>query len=251
MHDTPENKIALSVIVPACNARRTLPHCLRALQEQTLRARAGMEVIAADGGSSDRTYEIALEFTRENPEVFFVQRRGNLNEAKEAALAAARGEFIAFCDAREQPPPDFYASLCDICAQNCIDFAGAGIWDIELRGTLVRREFLLSRGLPVRPGHTRDEQFAAYDTLRALVPEDELPSFCAGWVPPLHGICRREHRESRGGAAFYAKMIDLAHMPQTIEIIARADRGVLKRAYRRFLGLFGGREWVRLEKYLR
>ncbi|MCL2299807.1 MAG: glycosyltransferase family 2 protein, partial [Firmicutes bacterium] len=166
----PDSEIAVSVIVTARNAQKTLPRCLRALQGQTLRLYADMEVIVADRGSGDRTHETALEFRRENPDFFRVHRQTNedLFCAQKTGLALARGQFIAFCGAGETVPPDTFRMLYDACEEYGSPYAGVGgarIWDPALRGILARRDFLLDHGLPVKTGG-RAEQLAAYDTLR-------------------------------------------------------------------------------------
>jgi len=249
----PENEITVSVIVSARNDQKYLPHCLQALQSQTLR---DMEVIVVDCGSGDRTHEIALEFQRERPDVFRVHRQNSADIfcAQKAGLALARGKYAAFCGADEVAGPGMYEALFYTCEVNGTGIAGGNIWARALRGMLVRRAYLLEHGLPVKTGFARDEQLAAYDTLRQLISPDELPLFCADWMETLRGICLREYRDSRagrGGAAFYRRMISLAGEPQVAQAVALADRGALDRAHRRFYDAFVSRKWIRLEKKMR
>ena len=249
----PENEIAVSVIVYARNAQRTLPRCLRALQSQTLRSSAAMEVIVIDGGSSDRTHEIALEFHVAEPDFIRVHRLNSADAfcAEQTGLALARGKYVAFHDVNAVAPPEIYHALYVYCEKNNADFAGAKIWGRTLRGMLARREFLLSHSLPVKTGYDRAEQLAAYDTLRALVSPDDLPLFCADWVKILRGICLEEYRKSKSGAAFYERMISLAEEPQVEEAMALAERNALDRGHKRFFDAFRARNWVAVEGKLR
>ena len=248
-----DSEIAVSVIVYAHNAGRTLPRCLRSLQNQSLRSSARMEVIVVDGGSIDRTHEIALEFHAADPEFFRVHRLNSADAfcADQTGLALARGKYAAFCDAKDIAPPDMYQALYEACEANGAAFAGGDIWNRALGGMLVCKEFLLAHGLPVNTGFVRAEQLAAYGTLRALAFPRDLPLFCAGWTQTLRGVCLEEYRKSRGGTAFYESMISLAEEPQVMETMALAERGALDRGHRKFYDAFGARDWVKIGRRLR
>ena len=252
----PEDDIAISVIVPARDAQKTLPRCLRALRDQSLRMYADIEVIVADCGSTDRTHELALEFQREDPALVRIHRQSGTDPAaaRKAGLALARGEYIAFCGADEIVPPDRFRALYEACEESGSRYAGSGgakIWDRTLRGILARRDYLLAHGLPVISGCDRAGQLAAYDMLRRLASPKDLPLFCADWIHILRGICLEEYRAGGTGAAFYERMISLANEPQAEEALAHARRESLDRAHRKFYDAFAGRDWIRLEKMMR
>jgi len=252
-----EKEIAVSVIVYARNARRTLPRFLRALQNQTLRASAAMEVLVIDGGSRDRTFEAALEFHMAEPDFFKVHRLDSADafRAEQTGLALARGKYVAFRNVNAAPPPEMYQALYAYCEKNGANFAGAKIWEGSPRA-LARKDFLLAHGLPVnglhrQAGKTQAEQLAAYDTLRNLVSTDDLPLFCTDRVYTLRGICLEEYRKTKGGAAFYERMISLAGEPQVEEVMALAGRSALDRPHKKFLDAFRARDWVKVEKIMR
>jgi len=246
----PDNEIAVSIIVSARDAQKHLPRCLQSLQKQTLQER--MEVIVVDSGSNDRTYETALEFHAAEPDFVRVHRLNSADafRAEQTGLALARGKYVAFCDADATAPPELYHTLYEYCEKNSADHAGLKIWERTLRA-LARRDFLLAHGLPVKTGCVRDEQLVAYGTLRALISPEELPLFCSDWMDILRGVCLREYRENRGGAAFYRQMISLADEPQVTEAMAHADRDALDRAHRKFYAAFRARDWIKLEKQMR
>jgi dolichyl-phosphate beta-glucosyltransferase len=94
------NPIFLSIIIPAHNEELRLPRTLRQvfafLENQVYSA----EVIVVENGSSDRTLEIAHEFSSDysNLIVIHEERAGKGNAVRCGALEA-RGEYRFICDA--------------------------------------------------------------------------------------------------------------------------------------------------------
>ena len=85
-----------SIIVPAFNVAKTLPATLDALLAQTF---ADVEIIVVNDGSTDATAAVLRDYEgRANLNVITQRNRG-LAGARNTGIAAARGEFIGFCDA--------------------------------------------------------------------------------------------------------------------------------------------------------
>jgi dolichyl-phosphate beta-glucosyltransferase len=90
----------LSIVIPAHNEERRLPHALeqifRFLQAQSYAA----EVLVIENGSSDRTFELALELTKQytNLQVLKEAQRGK-GKAICRGMLEARGEYRFMCDA--------------------------------------------------------------------------------------------------------------------------------------------------------
>jgi GT2 family glycosyltransferase len=82
----------VSVVVPAYNAEASLGACLESLARVDY---PGYEVIVVDDGSTDRTAKIA----RTAGVKLLSQPHQGLSAARNAGLAAARGEIVAFIDA--------------------------------------------------------------------------------------------------------------------------------------------------------
>jgi glycosyltransferase involved in cell wall biosynthesis len=95
--------VAASVIVPARNAASTIGRTLAALAAQDLGR--PFEVIVVDDGSGDETAAIA-ERHGDPVRVLRGARRGQA-EARNAGVAAAAGEALAFTDADCFPRPDW------------------------------------------------------------------------------------------------------------------------------------------------
>jgi glycosyltransferase involved in cell wall biosynthesis len=82
----------VSVVVATCNGARTLNACLHSLQRLNY---PDYEVILVDDGSTDSTPEIAIKY----PLVRYLRQENlGLSAARNAGIAAATGEIVAFTD---------------------------------------------------------------------------------------------------------------------------------------------------------
>lgn len=96
----------LSIIIPILNAAGVIERCLRSIQAQNY-PKDRIEVLAADGGSSDSTRQIIIRYggmVIENPQRIAEQ-------GKRVALTKATGEFIVFLDADNELSHDDFLSL--------------------------------------------------------------------------------------------------------------------------------------------
>ncbi|MGF1631574.1 MAG: glycosyltransferase family 2 protein [Kiloniellaceae bacterium] len=87
----------VSVITPAYNAEAFIAGTIASVRAQTLH---DWEMLVADDASSDRTAAIVAAIAAEDTRVRLVRlaHNGGVARARNAALAAARGRFIAFLD---------------------------------------------------------------------------------------------------------------------------------------------------------
>ena len=90
----------LSIIVPALNEEGRLPDTLAQISGFLQAQRYTAEVLVVDNGSTDRTAEIAAEFSRSHSGFRLLQhpRRGK-GLALRLGMRAARGEYRFICDA--------------------------------------------------------------------------------------------------------------------------------------------------------
>ncbi|WP_102223386.1 glycosyltransferase family 2 protein [Acidimangrovimonas sediminis] len=84
-----------SIIVPAYNAAGTIGVTLRSLCAQT---HADFEIVVVDDGATDRTAAVVRGIGDRRIRLVQQPNRG-LAGARNSGIAAARGEFIGFCDA--------------------------------------------------------------------------------------------------------------------------------------------------------
>lgn len=95
----------ISIIVPTLNEEKALPDTLRNIASHA----PGCEVIVVDGGSTDRTREIARNFVG-IPIVWIDAPKGRGNQMN-AGAAMATGDVFLFLHADTHLPPDTYALI--------------------------------------------------------------------------------------------------------------------------------------------
>src|SRR3990170_9688 len=91
-HETPRSKPSISIITPTYNSAKTLTSCLESIKDQDYRGE--IEIIIADGGSTDSTLVIAQKYTDKiypNP-----LKTGEAGKA--AGVKHAKNEIIALID---------------------------------------------------------------------------------------------------------------------------------------------------------
>jgi len=100
---------ALSIVIPALNEEKYLPHLLTALTQQT---RDDFEVIVVDGSSKDGTVEVARSFTDRLPCIkVLVSDKAGLPLQRNIGARAASAEWLIFMDADSVPLPHFIERL--------------------------------------------------------------------------------------------------------------------------------------------
>ena len=122
----------VSVIVPCYNEQSTIRLLLDALHQQTY-PRADMEVIVADGFSTDGTREAIHAFQQDFPdfEVCVVDNsKRSIPSGLNRAIEAARGEIILRLDAHSKPYPDYVANSVSAHGEGRGENVG-GIWEIR------------------------------------------------------------------------------------------------------------------------
>jgi len=87
----------VSVITAAYNAEAFIAQAIASVQAQSL---ADWEMLIADDASGDRTAAIVEAAAAQDPRIRLIRlaQNGGVARARNAALAAARGRFIAFLD---------------------------------------------------------------------------------------------------------------------------------------------------------
>lgn len=101
----------LSVVMAAYNNASTLEDQLAALSSQDTKQQ--WELVVADNGSTDATQSIIDAWADRIPDVRIIDasdQRG-ISHARNRAAAAARGEFLLFCDADDVVESDWITSL--------------------------------------------------------------------------------------------------------------------------------------------
>jgi len=87
-------KPLISVVIPTFNEEKNIERCLKALQEQTL-SREKYEIIIVDGGSKDRTVEIARKYA----DKVIKQKSKGIGGARNDGVKISQSDLIATTDA--------------------------------------------------------------------------------------------------------------------------------------------------------
>lgn len=125
----------VSIIVPCYNEQATIRKLLEAVYTQTY-PRQEVEVVIADGLSTDRTRQEIAAFQRDHSDanVRLVENpQRNIPAGLNRAIAEARGEFILRLDAHSIPYPDYVSRCVEALNAGLGDNVG-GIWEIRPGG---------------------------------------------------------------------------------------------------------------------
>ncbi len=126
----------VSIIVPCFNEQTTIGLLLEALRCQSYPS-ARMEVIIADGMSTDQTRPAIMEFTASHPEIqvrVIDNPRRTIPAGLNQAIAAAGGEMIIRMDAHAVPDPEYVMRCVQDLQADLGDIVG-GVWEIRPRGS--------------------------------------------------------------------------------------------------------------------
>jgi succinoglycan biosynthesis protein ExoA len=122
----------ISVIIPCFNEKTTIRPLLEAIHGQTV-ACTDMEVVIADGMSTDGTREEIASFEETHPDLkirVVDNPKRNIPAALNTALAEASGEIIIRIDAHAWPYPD-YIERCVSDLQAGLGENVGGVWEIR------------------------------------------------------------------------------------------------------------------------
>ncbi|NLC57282.1 MAG: glycosyltransferase family 2 protein [Armatimonadetes bacterium] len=130
----------VSIVVPAHNAAPHLAETLASLLRQTYRP---LEILVVDDGSTDATAAIARQFGE--PVRCLSQRNAGPSAARNAGIAHARGDYVAFVDADDAFTPERTAVLVAAleAASPAAAFAASDAWLWDGRRPL--RRFNIAR----------------------------------------------------------------------------------------------------------
>ncbi len=108
--------------MPVLNEEAGIAEMLDRLLAQSF---AAMEIILADGGSTDRTPEILASYSARDPRVRVVDNPGRLQSAGlNRALDAARGRVLVRLDGHSFVGPDYVARCVELLASTGADVVG-------------------------------------------------------------------------------------------------------------------------------
>jgi succinoglycan biosynthesis protein ExoA len=156
---------SVSIIVPCYNEQDTIQTLLKSIYAQTF-PRADLEVVIADGMSTDGTRARIAAFTEEHPDLHIClvdNPKRIIPAALNCALKEAQGEMIVRLDAHSAPRPN-YVERCVADLEAGLGENVGGLWEIQPRNRTWQAESIAAAAahpLGVGDAHYRHARKAA------------------------------------------------------------------------------------------
>src|SRR5438270_6107487 len=148
MH-TSKSSITVSIVIPMRNEEKYIGRCLESILANDFPTEE-MEILVADGRSTDRSKEIVAEFARSYPQIRLVDNGNKIvPPGLNAAIRQSGGRYIVRMDAHSEYPPN-YISACvhelskgtaDVVGGRLITRAGAGTLSAQAIALLSQHPF--------------------------------------------------------------------------------------------------------------
>ena len=151
----------ISIIVPIYKVEAYLDKCVRSIAEQTYE---NLEIILVDDGSPDSCPALCDAWAEKDRRVKVIHKEnGGLSEARNAGLAIAAGQYIAFIDSDDCIAPEFIARLLEAIQAAGADVAECATAYVDENGSILRHR----NTAPI-------SEMGKMEALRRLVREDGI-----------------------------------------------------------------------------
>ena len=152
-----DRMVSVSIVVPCYNEQATIGQLLEAIYQQSY-PRHDLEVIIADGLSTDATREVIKEFQKGHPDLAIrvVDNQKRIIPAGlNLAIESARGDYIVRLDAHSIPEKNYIALCIDSLASGRGENVG-GVWEVTPQGEgWIARSIALAAVHPMGVGDAR------------------------------------------------------------------------------------------------
>lgn len=130
------SKPLVSVITPSYNAENYIRDTIESVRKQTYH---DWELVIADDCSTDRSREIIEEYVKKDDRIrgVYLKENGGAAIARNSALDAAKGRYVAFLDSDDQWKPDKLARQLEFMQKNSYAFTFTGYDLIAQSGKLL------------------------------------------------------------------------------------------------------------------
>jgi teichuronic acid biosynthesis glycosyltransferase TuaG len=139
----------VSVIMPAFNASATIRGSINSALRQEHHS---LEVLVADDGSTDATRDVVLSLAATDPRVRLLRTKDRSGPAgaRNVAIAAASGRWIAFLDSDDVWHPAKLARQLRIARERAASLVYSGYWRVSEDGCLAGRPVAVPPSLSYR-----------------------------------------------------------------------------------------------------
>jgi teichuronic acid biosynthesis glycosyltransferase TuaG len=172
---------SVSIVTPVYNAARWLPETLASVQAQTF---TDWEHLLVDDCSTDNSAPIIEAAARQDPRVRLLRTPYNMgpSRARNLALDAARGRFVALLDADDLWLPEKLQRSLAWLTEHGYDFIYHDYRHISFDGSLIGRLVRGPEELNLRTLHTR----RGTGCLTAVLDREKIPDLRFPVVSPMH-----------------------------------------------------------------
>lgn len=167
------DNILISIIIPVYNGEKYIDRVVNSILPQI---NEKVELILVDDGSTDNSGILCDGYAEETDKIRTIHKRnGGLSSARNAGIAAARGEYLSFVDVDDYMAENAYSRLVDIIEvyhPDCIDFGWTyvgssgehteNLHDIE-KNNLLDRTVIEEMILPPLLNLCKDDAHFIYD----------------------------------------------------------------------------------------
>ena len=131
----------ISVIVPVYKVEPYLDKCISSIVNQTYK---NLEIILVDDGSPDNCPAMCDAWAKKDSRIRVIHKsNGGLSDARNAGMAVATGELMAFVDSDDWIAPDMYEYLYHRLAEDNSDIAACGVqmvWENKTPSCMLTRD---------------------------------------------------------------------------------------------------------------
>ena len=131
----------ISVIVPVYKVEPYLDKCVASIVNQTY---TNLEIILVDDGSPDNCPAMCDAWAKKDRRIRVIHKpNGGLSDARNAGMAVATGELMAFVDSDDWIAPNMYEHLYQRLAEDNSDIAACGVqmvWETKTPSRMLTRE---------------------------------------------------------------------------------------------------------------
>lgn len=160
----------VSIIIPCKNEQATIHLLLEALYTQTY-PKSALEVVIADGGSTDGTQSVIQHWQTQHHDLDITlidNPSGTIPAALNAAIRASQHEIIVRLDAHSKPHPEYVERMVTALQEGRGENVG-GVWDIQpSQKDWIARSIAAAAAHPIGVGDARyryTDQAAYVDTV--------------------------------------------------------------------------------------